>query len=149
MKTSYLTTLLMVIALLQIHSTSRVLSQTVDDPRNFKAIWLYKGGMSEKVKYTTNFPGTQKDYTYSELKKAFPFVKGFINPIAWCLLEKQGAAQEYPGGSRGGQTNNHHAKSVNDLNWDIFRSNYERYITQYIPNETSNRLLERRRYQTA
>lgn len=49
----------------------------------------------------------------------------------------QGARQEDPEGSMGGQVNNHHAKGINDVNWDIFPANYERYITQYAPNETS------------
>lgn len=50
---------------------------------------------------------------------------------------QRGARQEDPAGSMGSQVNNHHAKGINDVNWNIFPGNYERYITQYAPNETS------------
>jgi hypothetical protein len=62
-------------------------AQTIKDPRNFNGVWLYKVGMSRGIKNTTNFPGTQKDYTYTEFKKAYPFIQGILNPIMWRKLE--------------------------------------------------------------
>lgn len=45
--------------------------------------------------------------------------------------------REDPDHAQGGSQNNKDAIAMNDVGWDIFPGNYERYITQWEPNNTS------------
>ena len=68
-------------ARVQIVAINYMNAQTIDDPRNFNGVWPYKTGTSKAVSNSTGFPGTKEKYTFSELKEAYPFISGVLNPI--------------------------------------------------------------------
>lgn len=49
----------------------------------------------------------------------------------------QGARQDDPPTGQGGPVNNYHAKALNDVGWNLFPGNFERYLHQWNPDGTS------------
>lgn len=53
------------------------------------------------------------------------------------LFAANGANQQDAAHAQGGVQNQKNSDSLNDVGWNIFSGNYERYLTQYNPNGTS------------
>ncbi len=83
---------------------------------------------------TVRFPSSMYGYGTALLNDQTGITRSTNIALAFKAF---GAKQEDPTHAQGNSWNQQLAKKMNDVGWNIFPGNYERYLTQLSPNETS------------